>query len=45
VSNPDIARRLVPSEHTADRHLANVLRKLSLSPRGLGAQRARLSLA
>jgi DNA-binding NarL/FixJ family response regulator len=45
VSNPDVARRLVPSEHTVDWHLANMLRKLGLSSPGLGAQPARLSLA
>jgi DNA-binding CsgD family transcriptional regulator len=37
LSNPDIARRPVPSEHTVHRHLANILRKLSLSSRAAAA--------
>jgi DNA-binding NarL/FixJ family response regulator len=37
LSNPDIARQLVLSEHTVHRHLANVLRKLSLSSRAAAA--------
>jgi predicted ATPase/DNA-binding CsgD family transcriptional regulator len=37
LSNPDIARQLVLSEHTVHRHLANILRKLSLSSRTAAA--------
>jgi predicted ATPase/DNA-binding CsgD family transcriptional regulator len=37
LSNPDIARQLVLSEHTVHRHLANILRKLSLSSRAAAA--------
>ena len=37
LSNPDIAQRLVLSEHTIHRHLANILRKLDLSSRAAAA--------
>jgi DNA-binding NarL/FixJ family response regulator len=37
LSNPDIARHLVLSEHTVHRHLANIFRKLSLPSRAAAA--------
>ena len=37
LSNPNIAQRLVLSEHTVHRHLANILRKLNLSSRAAAA--------
>lgn len=37
LSNPEIAERLVISEHTAHRHLANILRKLGVSSRAAAA--------
>ena len=37
LGNPDIAQRLVLSEHTVHWHLANILRKLSLSSRAAAA--------
>jgi ATP/maltotriose-dependent transcriptional regulator MalT len=37
MSNPEIAQRLVLSEHTVHRHLANILRKLDLPSRAAAA--------
>ena len=37
LSNADIAQRLVLSEHTVHRHLANLLRTLDLSTRAAAA--------
>jgi LuxR family transcriptional regulator, maltose regulon positive regulatory protein len=37
LSNSVIAQRLVLSEHTVHRHLANILRKLNLSSRAAAA--------
>jgi len=37
LSNTEIAQRLILSEHTVHRHLANILRKLDLSSRAAAA--------
>jgi ATP/maltotriose-dependent transcriptional regulator MalT len=45
LSNPDIAARLVVSEHTVHRHVANILNKLRVSSRAAAvAQAVRLQL-
>jgi DNA-binding NarL/FixJ family response regulator len=40
LTNHDIAERLVLSEHTVNRHVANILRKLGLSSRAAAASLA-----
>jgi DNA-binding NarL/FixJ family response regulator len=40
LTNHDIAQRLVLSEHTVNRHVANILRKLGLSSRAAAASLA-----
>jgi DNA-binding NarL/FixJ family response regulator len=40
LTNRDIAARLVLSEHTVNRHVANILRKLGLSSRAAAASLA-----
>ncbi len=40
LTNPQIAERLVLSEHTVHRHVANILRKLDLPSRAAAAARA-----
>jgi LuxR family transcriptional regulator, maltose regulon positive regulatory protein len=40
LTNPQIAKRLVVSEHTVHRHVANILRKLDLPTRTAAAARA-----
>jgi DNA-binding NarL/FixJ family response regulator len=40
LTNRDIAERLVLSEHTVNRHVANILRKLGLSSRAAAASLA-----
>ena len=37
LTNHDIAQRLVLSEHTVNRHVANILRKLGLKSRTAAA--------
>jgi DNA-binding NarL/FixJ family response regulator len=37
LTNRDIAQRLVLSEHTVNRHVANILRKLGVSSRAAAA--------
>jgi DNA-binding NarL/FixJ family response regulator len=40
LTNRDIAQRLVISEHTVNRHVANILRKLGLPTRAAAASLA-----
>jgi DNA-binding NarL/FixJ family response regulator len=40
LTNRDIAQRLVLSEHTVNRHVANILRKLGLPSRAAAASLA-----
>ena len=40
LTNHDIAQRLVLSEHTVNRHVANILRKLGLPSRAAAASLA-----
>jgi DNA-binding NarL/FixJ family response regulator len=40
LTNPEIAQRLVISEHTAHRHVSNILRKLGVSSRAAAASLA-----
>ena len=40
MSNREIARTLVLSEHTVHRHIANILRKLAQSTRAAAATQA-----
>jgi DNA-binding NarL/FixJ family response regulator len=40
LTNHDIAQRLVLSDHTVNRHVANILRKLGLTSRAAAASLA-----